>query len=280
MRARREARRHGSELDDVRIYGLFIGHARSGHSILGALLGAHPSAVFSDELDALRYLQAGFSRRDLLALSLSVAREQSSGRQKRGRDGRTYSYEVPGWWQGRWESLQVVGDSLAGRTVQALDAEPGLVEQMDSFMHPAAVRYLHVVRDPFDNICTMLIRGGRSFVGAFDSFFASCVSLDRVRVHVGLERTLTLAHEDIVKEPEQQLEAACDHLGLSIPDGYLAACAAIVYRAPERSSARIDWDETMAERVSDGISRHGYLARYADSRPAARSDPQDQQSPS
>jgi hypothetical protein len=272
LRARREARSHGADLAGVGVYCLFIGHARSGHSILGALLGAHPAAVFSDEMDALHYLKAGFSRRDLLALSVSVAREQSSGRQKRGRDGGTYSYEVPGWWQGRWDELGVVGDSLAGRTVQALDAEPGLVERMDGLMQPAAVKYLHVVRDPFDNISTMMIRGGRSFEGAAERYFATCSALDRVREHVGTERTLTLAHEDIIERPEQQLEAACDLLGLSIPDGYLAACAAILYRSPARSSERIDWDAAMVERVRDGIHRHGYLARYAESRPADRSE--------
>ena len=45
---------------DVQTYCLFIGHGRSGHSILGALLDAHPNIILPDEVDVLKYLQAGF----------------------------------------------------------------------------------------------------------------------------------------------------------------------------------------------------------------------------
>jgi len=41
---------------------MFVGYPRSGHSVIGSLLNAHPDMVVAHELNALRYVQAGFSR--------------------------------------------------------------------------------------------------------------------------------------------------------------------------------------------------------------------------
>src|SRR6266511_1485540 len=104
-----DARRRGAVLDGVGTYCLFIGHARSGHSVIGALLDAHPRIAISDELDALTYAAAGFSRRQILSLSIAVARGQARRqRRKAGRGGAMYSYFVPGQFQGRHKGLAVV----------------------------------------------------------------------------------------------------------------------------------------------------------------------------
>src|SRR6185503_2841686 len=47
---------------DLDTFCTFIGYPRSGHTLIGSLLYAHPNAIIADELDALRFLQAGFSR--------------------------------------------------------------------------------------------------------------------------------------------------------------------------------------------------------------------------
>jgi hypothetical protein len=39
--------------NDVKYYVMFIGYAHSGHSLIGALLDAHPNMIISNELHAL-----------------------------------------------------------------------------------------------------------------------------------------------------------------------------------------------------------------------------------
>lgn len=263
------ARRHARELDAVQTYCLFIGHARSGHSIVGALIGAHPQAVTSDELDALHYVRAGVGRRELMALTLAAARSQARGREKQGRDGAVYSYEVPDWWRDEWQSLRVVGDSLAGRTVQALQDEPALIDRVDALLDPTVVRYIHVVRDPFDNISTMIIRGERSFEGACERYFATCAALIDARARLGSERVHELTHEEFVTAPREELRRLCAYLGLESSVGYEDACAAIVFDSPSRSSSRVAWDAGMVERVRQQVSAYPFLARYLGSSPAA-----------
>ncbi|MGH1560272.1 hypothetical protein ACRAWD_26835 [Caulobacter segnis] len=43
----------------MKVFCNFIGHPRSGHSVVSSILDAHEAAVFSHRLDALGHLSAG-----------------------------------------------------------------------------------------------------------------------------------------------------------------------------------------------------------------------------
>ena len=53
---------------DVETYCMFIGYSRSGKTMIASLLDAHPNLIIADELDALQYIYAGFSRRQIYYL--------------------------------------------------------------------------------------------------------------------------------------------------------------------------------------------------------------------
>lgn len=253
-----------SALRDVRTYCLFIGHGRSGHSIVGSLLDAHPEAIVSDELDALHYIDRGFLRDQVLALSIGRSAAWRRGqRRKRGRSGQTYSYLVPDWWNGRFERLLVVGDTRAGGTVHQLADRPGLLERIDRRMHGLAVRYVHVVRNPYDNISTMTIRRGRTLDDAIDAYLEDCASLVSIRERIGRGRLHDLRHEDLIADPRSRLAELCRFLDLPVPDGYLDACAGILFNSPSRSRESVDWSPDRIERVASEIARFDFLAGYS-----------------
>jgi hypothetical protein len=87
-------------------YCLFIGAPRNGHSLVGALLDAHPQMVVAHELGVPRYVAARFSRRQVLYLLAANARRAAA----RGRPHIHYSHAVPGQRQGRCRDLRVIGD--------------------------------------------------------------------------------------------------------------------------------------------------------------------------
>ena len=258
------ARRSRDVLREVRTYCLFIGHSRSGHSVVGALLDAHPSAVVSDELDAVRYLRRGFSRDQLFRLSIDrAARQARNERRKRGRHGKTYSYFVPGQWQGRHRRLQVVGDSTAGETVRALDGDPRLLEVIRDRVQPADLRIVHVVRNPFDNISTMVIRGGRTFDVAIRRYFENCAMLQRQRERIGSAKLATLRHEDLVTDPRVTLAALCRFLELDPTQDYLDACAAILFSGPSRTRSSVTWTPEHIAEVTERMAAYDFLSGYA-----------------
>jgi hypothetical protein len=181
--------RDGEAVRDATTFCLFLGHARSGHSIVGALLDAHPRIVLADEFDALEYVDARFSKGQILYLSYKIARDQARRqRVKRGRGGSTYSYFVPGQWQGATEGATVVGASHAGESVRRLASDPTLLGRFERRVQPMDVRFVHVVRNPFDNLATMMLRGGRSFDAAFEHYFSHWESLVRLRASLDPKR--------------------------------------------------------------------------------------------
>ncbi|HEY7525928.1 MAG TPA: sulfotransferase [Candidatus Limnocylindria bacterium] len=257
------ARRERQALDGVRTYCLFLGHARSGHSVIGALLDAHRQIAISDEFDALRYLEAGFTRGQLLYGSLEIARRQAANlRRKQGRGGTTYSYHVPDGWQGRADDLRVVGDSRAGWTTRRLAADPGLLDRLQQRMAPSELRFVHVVRNPYDNIATMMLRGERSFESAFGQYAANCEAIGPLSERIGAERVLQVRHEALIADPRATLAELCIFLGVEADEPYLAAASAQVYRSPARSRREIEWRPDDERRVDELIRRFAFLAGY------------------
>ena len=62
MATARHARKLRDDFAGIGSFLMFVGHPRSGHSLVGALIDAHPNAVVAHELDALKYVEAGFGR--------------------------------------------------------------------------------------------------------------------------------------------------------------------------------------------------------------------------
>ena len=63
---------------------MFIGYPRSGHSLIGVLLDAHPNTIISHELGALKYLHTGFSKGQIYHLLLEKSRLCAKGAHKQG----------------------------------------------------------------------------------------------------------------------------------------------------------------------------------------------------
>jgi hypothetical protein len=251
------------DLDSVRTYCLFLGHARSGHSIIGALLDAHPEVTISDELDALVYLRLGFRRSQLLYGSYAISAHQARReRRKAGRAGRVYSYFVPGQWQGRYRRLTVVGDTQAGWTTRRLAADPRLLGLLTRRLAPTVPRFIHVVRNPFDNIATMMLRGQRTFDDAAAQYFANCDRLSALAPLIGDQHLLRLRHERLLGEPRHTLAEACRFIGVEPDPNYLEACASILFATPSRSREQVSWTNEQRGLVERRMAQFDFLSGY------------------
>ncbi len=250
---------------DLRTYVTFIGYPRSGHSMVGSLVDAHPRAVVAHELDALRYVEEGYDRWRLFHLILSNAKRTA----RRGRVQTGYSYAVPGQWQGRWERLQVIGDKKGGRSTIRLDDDPSLIDLLAQTVALPS-KYVLIVRNPFDNVATISRRDveeqGLAAEGALDHAVRRYVDLtervDRFLARVPGSDVHLAQHEQFIAEPREALGALCSFLGLEAEGEYLDACAALLYEAPSRSRDRVDWSDDQRVELDALIARHTFLAGY------------------
>ena len=77
-RSRSRCSKYAGLLDEVKVFCLFIGYPRSGHSLVGALLDAHENVAMAHELNAIRHQRYGFDRHQILYLILENAAELAS----------------------------------------------------------------------------------------------------------------------------------------------------------------------------------------------------------
>lgn len=237
---------------------MFLGYPRSGHSLVGSLLDAHPDAVIAHELDALRYLRAGFSRNQIFALIVDNDRQFS----EQGRQAKVdYTYAVPGQWQGRFRQLRVIGDKKGGHSTAALARDPKLVTRLRSRVG-LPLRFVHVIRNPYDNIATIFARSPKGdLAGAVEHYLGLHRGVATVRQRLEPGEILDLHYEDLLEDPAGRLGELCSFLGLPPAEDYLADCARILRPArPTRHQA--PWTPALRQRVAAAAQADPRLASY------------------
>jgi hypothetical protein len=253
----RTGRRQAGEFKDVSTYCMFIGHGRSGHSLFGTLLNAHPDAVVSHELDALYYIDRGLSREQLYALILKRDRWFTG----QGSEWHGYNYRVPNQWQGRFRKLKVVGDKKGGVSTARLKKDPGLLDKLRRTVR-VPVKLIHVIRNPFDNLSTMVRHGGRPLEENVGRFFEASDINERLMKECGPDM-ITLRHEEIIAHPKENLKTLVEFVGLTADDQYFTDCASLIFVSPSKSRSRIEWPAESIKLVQAEIDRRPFLHGYS-----------------
>jgi len=254
------ARTHRDEFARVEKVALFVGYQRSGHSLVGALLDAHPDVAMAHGLDVLHHVRYGFRREQVFQLILEDARERAA----QGRVVTGYSYAVPGGWQGRHRRLRVVGSTRGGATARTLRERPELAAHTERVLG-APLRWIHVIRNPFDNVSTLALRGHSrrgDLVAATADYFQRAEGAARLRERAAPGAVLDLRHEALVEDPEATLRRLAAWLGLEAEPDWVRAAASIVFRAPRRTRDDAPWTPELVERVAKQMERFPFLAGY------------------
>lgn len=237
----------------------FVGYSRSGHSLVGSLLDAHPHVAISHELHAARHLRAGASfQRVQRAILLNSFFFDHFGRGYSG-----YDYQVPGQMQGRVERLQVLGDKKANGTTRLLRRDPALAARLRGRI-PAPVHYIHVVRNPFDNIATKARRTNTSLRWAAKVYLAHVATIEVLKRSEG-DRVIDVFLDDLTRDPREQLRSLLAALGVeTLPDGYLDSCAELLFDRPRQTRSEMRWSPELERDVRARLRDCSFLARFAD----------------
>lgn len=242
-------------------YVLFVGHGRSGHSLVGSLLDAHPDIVISHELHALKHIRQGVPYDDVAdATKLNARIFHAFGRHYTG-----YDYVVPGQHQGHCRELRLLGDKKGNgtaRLLRSLDGRSG--QDLDSLAarFPVPVVFVNVVRNPYDNIATKARRTGTSPAYAARGYFANTEVVARLHEHAST-RVIDVYLDDLIADPRSTLRDLLVALGMDPePPGYLEACAGIMFSTPSRTREKMPWDHGLVDWIEDRMAAYPFLSRY------------------
>lgn len=250
--------------DAIGIYCMFIGYPRSGHTLIGACLDAHPNVILGHEMDALKYVILGESRDKIYSRLLGMSKTFISI----GGQWMDYNYQIPGMYQGRATELKIIGDKKGGGSTNKIRRDPALLDRLKKLVGEEKIRMVHVTRNPFD-IITTRARGGNLVLDqvgdkelrqAAEDFFLEADTVAMIKDR-GF-RVIDVSHEAFIAEPRRELAALCHALGLEASADYLDACASIVFDKPKKSRLAVEWPAALREEVQNRIQTYAFLQGY------------------
>lgn len=266
----------------------FVGFPRSGHSLIGSILDAHPEAVVSHELDTMGLLNQRLPERVIYAL---IA-ENSATFSRHDRYWNGFSYTVPGGHHGRAEPLRVLGDKKGDWAVRWCEENPELIDDVYRRVR-ARCRWILVTRHPLDNIATMSLRKNRTYdrlrieaadsadfkarlaasqedgevaAAALDSMIDDygglCQTIERMQTASPADDWCHVEYEQFLAHPADQVRRLVRFLDLQPGDDYVASAASIVRESPNKSRNAVTWTGRQLERVEALTRRYPFLQSY------------------
>ena len=247
-----------SDFRELSAFLLIVGSARSGSTLLGSLLDAHPNAVVANETLASISFWRGLDRRSILD---EIARNSEHHR-KTGRTAGGYSYfsgkDVPH----KNSHILIAGDKVWNPATLLLHGDGKLIERLETTLG-VRVKIVHAVRNPFDAIATMHIRSGDSLHDRMLWYFMHCDAVCAIRNRLDISQYLDVHHEELIENPNVILTTACHFLGLDCPSEYLNSCRRLLYEEPSKSRHKVTWQSGLVANILDKIQQYPFLVRYA-----------------
>ena len=177
-------------IDKVEKFVFFIGYPRSGHSIIGSFMDAHPHMVIAhefmlfkklrnlnevQELDQIELLQSKSYLFDSLYNSSIEA--AMSGWRSKDRNVKNYTLSVDSPWLGMYDRyISVIGDKSGGKTAKMYLQEPeqftAHYQQLKKTLE-IPIKVIHCIRNPYDMVSTNALyltgymRNDETFVSNF-----------------------------------------------------------------------------------------------------------------
>lgn len=279
--------------DGVETFLMFIGYPRSSHSLVGALLDAHPQIIIPHEYhivdkwdiyrdDALKTsgMQKYLLFYNLQSMSTWQATFGARAKEPAFLDDGINSYNVPGGWQGSFDGkIKIIGDKKGGGTTMELTEKPEKFVILREINETVGIplKFLHVIRNPFDVISTWVLRlhnarlrvvNGESKInkpksldGAIKSFFELVDTNERIIQQYG-DAVLNIMSQELISKPRDTMLRICVFLAVSCHDAYLAQTEKILFAKPSVTRKAVVWSKNQKERVQNEMLKYSYLRKF------------------
>ena len=200
-------------IDRVKTFVIFVGYPRSGHSIIGSMMDAHPNMVIAHELflfdwwSNIEHDQRNVTKSSIFrAIYRSSSADSVRGWRNGKENSKGYSLELDYPWQGRYNgTIQVIGDKSGGNTAHAYMVSPNQFRARYHHLLDVVgipVRVIHVVRNPFDIISTTALyeKGKKEYPGALRGSADVSKFVHGIKARVQEIKNRTINVDEIEKE--------------------------------------------------------------------------------
>ncbi|XP_027047840.1 uncharacterized protein LOC113675454 isoform X1 [Pocillopora damicornis] len=269
---------------NVESFVLFVGHPRSGHSLVAAILDSHPEIIISNEFNLLYKFDSFFKNpsqtdderklRIFYDLHTRSRRQAMFGSRSSICDSSvSYCYNIKGGWQGYCKSkLKVIGDKKASVTTARLHHEKGLhdLRKLEKVVG-IPIKLINVIRNPFDNIATIcrrrlgvnprshqIVRNTTALDFCIDFYFNKVWTVQYLR-DLSHYQILNVCSRDLLTNPRRTLQILCDFVGVSCYSEFVELATRDLYSKSSRSRYLIEWNNEQKEKVMKEIQKYSFL---------------------
>ena len=267
------------DVEGVKKFVLFVGHGRSGHSIIGAVLDAHPNVIMAHEYRVLEPCVRGSStpqiqsKRDLFNnLYRNSYRSVQTGWRSPLPTSKGYNLHIESQWQGTFSQLKVIGDKGGGKLSNTL--VESLNKTVSCFSHlkkkiQIPIVLFHVVRNPFDMLATKfanrrklsvheMISKGRTLNVARNEIISAARNLARREksamkwINSKEMKNTEVVHirsEEFINDPRRRVKEMCYALDVPCPPYYVRACDEKIYKKVSASHKIINCTKAVIQEV-------------------------------
>ena len=282
----------------VRLFVLFVGYPRSGHSIIGSFLDAHPkfNVVMAHEFHVIRWVRKtnlDFSKSQLF----NELFKNSYNNRARSRNNKGYNLTVDNSWQGSYrDRIDVIGDKRGGGTLKLYSKSPEqFVEQYKKLQQVISIpiRFIHCVRNPYDVISTTALFQSESFMSPNspqlhvtrlqngtlvhdtykndkllsqqikEQFLLADAVLEFSQSAIDRHSLLEVHNHELVSHPKQTTLKLCQFLEIECSSDYVNSCTNKVFPELSRMRFTVDWPEEMKKMVQDRIQKYPFFKQYS-----------------
>jgi hypothetical protein len=234
---------------------LIVGNARSGSTILGAALDAHPEVVIANESKESANFWRGVDGRAICEGILANAEDQAvSGRMSSG-----YKYQI-GLAPSTKATIRVLGDKIWNPATLLLHGNHGLIRSLEERMG-APIVVINSVRNIFDTVTTMHRRSGATIVDRLRWFAAHCEAIAAIVERLPPDRFMHIHHENLVLHPEEEIKKCCRLLDLDYEVNHVTEVKKLLFKRPNMARNQVSWTANEISEAECIIDRFPWLSR-------------------
>ena len=277
-----------SMIENVEQFLFFVGYARSGHSIIASMLDAHPNVVIAHEYALFTKWESEPAEHKNKTWLFNTLYDNSRFSMYRGLRTqhalkKGYTLAIPGSWQGRFDTstgISVIGDKSGGMTAQVFRKNRkhfySLYQELRNTVQ-MPIHAIHVVRNPYDNIATMLLynehqkfrvnetrkyEDEEALDSQVSSYFHQVRSVVEMIDAVGL-KVIEIHIKEFIANPKATLRKLCLALHIDCSESYLHMCSDKAFTSESRSRSLVKWTPSLIDKVYQNIKKYKHLQRYS-----------------
>ena len=251
-------------MNGIKYFTFFVGAGRSGTTIVGALLDAHPSVILARDYCLFTKWPQNADYHCNRTLLYGALHAQQI---RQAIDLAKTHYHIPTGFMGKYEDhVTVIGEKEAGTATAWYHANATIWKAiLYELKHTVdiPVKLVQVVRNPYDQAATMYRNKARNPTPeiTLKNLFNNMQAVYEMKNNLQLD-----IHEvhlpNLVNNPQEELQKLCNYFELECSPSYIKVCMSKLYKQVHRTRAGIRWTPALKKIVENATRTFPWYRDY------------------